>query len=289
VQTCALPILALPVMLLALAAGAIADGLDRRHVMIGAHLFMLLASLALAVCAWGGWLTPWLLLLFTFLVGCGGAFNSPAWQASVGDMAPREHLTSAVALNSMGFNLARSVGPAVGGAIVAAAGAAAAFAVNAVSYVPLLVVLARWRPYREPRLLPREGLRNAMAAGVRYVALSPAIRTVLLRAAVFGIGSVSIMALLPAVAAHAGAGGPLTHGLLLGAFGLGAVLGALGSARLRRLMSAENIVRVASAGFALAAVTTGYSGSLPLTMAAAMLAGAGWVLALSTFNVSVQL
>src|SRR5690606_11452726 len=185
--------------------------------------------------------------------------------------------------------LARSVGPAVGGAIVAAAGAAAAFAVNAVSYVPLLVVLARWRPYREPRLLPREGLRNAMAAGVRYVALSPAIRTVLLRAAVFGIGSVSIMALLPVVAAHVVSGGPLTYGLLLGAFGLGAVLGALGSARLRRLMSAENIVRVASAGFALAAVTTGYSGSLPLTMAAAMLAGAGWVLALSTFNVSVQL
>lgn len=280
---------ALPVMLLALAAGAIADGLDRRHVMVGAHLFMLLASVALAVFAWAGLLTPWLLLLFTFLVGCGGAFNSPAWQASVGDMVPREHLAGAVALNSMGFNLARSVGPAIGGAIVAAAGAAVAFGVNAVSYLALLLVLLRWRPVREPRLLPRETLRNAMVAGVRYALLSPAIRTVLVRAAVFGVGAVALMALLPLVASRLVSGGALVYGLLLGAFGVGAVGGAVGSARLRRTLSAESIVSSASAGFGLAAAVTGLSTSLPLTMAATMLAGAGWVLALSTFNVSVQL
>src|SRR5690606_37988143 len=127
----------LPIMLLSLLAGAVADGGDRRVVMLTAQCFMLLVSLALAVCAWMGLLTPWLLLSFTFLIGCGTALNGPAWQASVGDMVPRPLLPGAVALNSMGFNIARSVGPAIGGAIVAAFGAAAAFTVNAVSYAGL--------------------------------------------------------------------------------------------------------------------------------------------------------
>src|SRR5690554_370991 len=178
----------LPVMLFSLVAGAMADSFDRRRMMLAAQVFMLVVSVALSVCAWLGVITPWLLLLFTFLIGCGAAFNSPAWQASVGDMVPRGELPGAVAFNSMGFNIARSVGPAIGGAIVAAAGAAAAFAINAVSYVALVVVLARWRPKRSPRPLPREALGGAMAAGVRYVAMSPAVRTVLGRAAVFGVG-----------------------------------------------------------------------------------------------------
>ena len=114
---------ALPIVLLALAAGAIADNVDRRSMMIGAQLFMLIVSIALAVCAWLGLITPWLLLLFTFLIGCGMAFIAPAWQASVGDMLPRTEVPSAVLLNSMGFNIARSVGPAIGGMIVATVGA----------------------------------------------------------------------------------------------------------------------------------------------------------------------
>ncbi len=128
----------LPIMLLSLVAGAVADSLDRRKVMIAAQSFMLVASATLSICAWTGVLTPWLLLTFTFLIGCGGAFNQPAWHATVGDMVPRAELPGAVALNSMGFNLARSVGPAIGGAIVAASGAATAFAVNSVSYIALI-------------------------------------------------------------------------------------------------------------------------------------------------------
>ncbi len=118
--------LTLPVVLLSLIAGAMADNLDRRKVLLGAQVFMLVVSFALTVCAWTGLITPWLLLLFTFAIGCGAAFNAPAWQASVGDMVPRAELPGAVALNSMGFNIARSIGPAIGGSIVAAAGAAAA-------------------------------------------------------------------------------------------------------------------------------------------------------------------
>ncbi len=279
----------LPIMLLSLVAGAMADNMDRRRVMVFAQIFMLVVSVALSLCAWFGLIGPWTLLLFTFSIGVGSAFFAPAWQASVGDMVPRLEVPSAVALNSMGFNIARSVGPAIGGAIVAALGAAAAFAVNAVSYIPLLAVLARWRPPARTNTLPSETLGIAMSAGIRYVAMSPHIRTVLLRAAVFGFGASSILALLPLVAKHLVSGGPLTYGLLLGAFGIGAVTGALSAARLREGLSTEAIVRLAGCILAIAAALVAFSTFMALTMAALLLAGAGWVLSLSTFNVSVQL
>jgi MFS family permease len=280
---------ALPIMLLALFAGAIADNLDRRKVMLGAQIVMLVVSIGLSLCAWMGLITPWLLLMFTFLIGCGSAFNAPAWQASVGDMVPRAHLPGAVALNSMGFNIARSVGPAIGGVIVATAGAAAAFAANAVSYIALIVVLARWRTPPSPQLLPRESLGIAVAAGIRYVSMSPAIRRVLLRGAIFGFGAIAVMALMPLVAKHLIVGGPLTYGLLLGAFGAGAVLGALVSARARETLSTENIVRWSSVVFGVAVAIAGVSTYQAVTMLVLIVAGASWVLAISTFNVAVQL
>jgi len=279
----------LPIMLLSLWAGAVADNLDRRIVMLAAQGFMLLVSAMLATTAWVGLLTPWLLLAFTFLIGCGTAINGPAWQASVGEMVPRSALPSAVALNSMGFNIARSVGPALGGVIVAAAGAAAAFTVNALSYVALIAVLARWRPERVPRQLPRERIGVAMAAGIRYVAMSPNIRVVLLRAGLFGIAASAVPALMPLVARDLVTGGPLTYGLLLGAFGIGAVGGALASGRLRRMMSIERLVRIATLALALGAAATAASPWLVATLLALVIAGAGWVLALSTFNVTVQM
>ena len=279
----------LPIMLLSLWAGAVADNLDRRRVMLAAQGFMLSVSVALAVCAWMGLLSPWLLLSFTFLIGCGTAFNGPAWQASVGDMVPRSVLPSAVALNSMGFNIARSVGPAIGGAIVAVAGAAAAFLTNALSYIGLIAVLARWKPDYAPRMLPRETLGLAMAAGVRYVRMSPSLRTVLMRAALFGIAASAVPAMMPLVARDLVTGGPLTYGALLGAFGAGAVGGALGSVRLRQRWAPEKLVRVAATALSAGGAIAALSPFLPLTMAALVLAGAGWVAALSTFNVSVQM
>ncbi len=281
--------IALPVVLFSLLGGAIADSLDRRRIMLSAQIFMLLVSIVLAVIAWQNLLTPWLLLAFTFLIGCGGSFNAPAWQASVQEMVPRAQLPAAVALNSMGFNLARSTGPAIGGAIVAAAGAATAFAVNAFSYLGVIAVLWRWRPPQEPRLLPRERLASAMAAGLRYVLLSPSIRTVLMRSVVFGLGAGAVLALLPLIAARLVKGGPLVYGLLLGAFGFGAVLAALGSTQLRARFATESIVRGASVGAALALAITAISSGISLAALAMLGAGAGWVLALSTFNVTVQL
>ncbi|MCG8271256.1 MFS transporter [Aquamicrobium sp. NLF2-7] len=280
---------ALPIMLFSLACGAIADSFDRRRVMLVAQSFMLIVSVLLTIFAYKGLITPWLLLSFTFLIGCGTALNNPSWQASVGDMVPREDLPAAVALNSMGFNLTRSVGPAIGGIIVAAAGAAAAFAVNAASYIALLTVLARWKPNLPASKLPRETLGAAMGAGIRYVAMSPNIGKVLLRSSTFGFTSGSILALLPLVARDLVQGGPLTFGIMLGAFGLGAVGGALISGRLRQMLSSEVMVRCAFVGFAICALTAALSSYAWLTASGLLIGGACWVLALSHFNVTVQM
>ncbi len=279
----------LPIMLLALVAGAMADSMDRRIVMLASQALMLVASTALAVFAFYGHMTPWLLLAFTFLIGCGTAFNGPAWQASVGDMVPRPALPGAIALNSVGFNIARSVGPAIGGIIVAAAGAGAAFLANAVSYLALIAVLLRWTPERTERRLPRESLGTAIGAGLRYVALSPNLRNTLGRAMLFGLAASSSSALMPLVARDLMAGGPLTYGLLLGSFGAGSVIGALGSGWLRRHLTTEGIVRGSTIALALASVIVALSPSMPLSMIALGFYGAGWVLALSSFNASVQL
>ena len=279
----------LPIMLFSLLAGALADTFDRRRLMLVAQAFMLVVSVALSLAAWSGVLTPWLLLAFTFLIGTGAALNGPAWQASVGDMVPRDDLPAAVALNSLGFNVARSTGPAVGGLIVAAFGAAAAFAVNAVSYLGLLAVLARWRSPKRRERLQRESLVRAMGAGVRYVALSPAIMTVLARSLVFGVGASAVPALMPLIARDSVGGGPLTFGLLLGAFGVGAVVGAYYSSGLRQRLSTEGFVRIALLALATASAATALSTSVMLTMAVLFVGGAGWVLALSTLNVTVQM
>jgi predicted MFS family arabinose efflux permease len=280
---------ALPIMLFSLISGALADNFNRRRVMLVAQSFMLAVSVSLSAFAYFGLITPWLLLTFTFMLGCGTALNNPSWQASVGDMVPRDDLPGAVALNSMGFNITRSVGPAIGGAIVAFAGAAAAFAVNTLSYLPLIFALFRWQPEYDPNPLPRETLGRAISAGLRYVAMSPNIAKVIFRSFVFGLSASAVLALLPLVARDLVSGGPLVYGVLLGAFGIGAIGGALLSARLREFMSSEAIVKSAFTGFALSAVLTAVSTSTWLTSAALLVSGACWVLALSLFNVTVQL
>lgn len=279
----------LPIVMLALVAGAFADGFDRRRMMLAAQVFMLAVSSVLAICAWLGLMTPWFLLAMIFLVGCGGAFNGPAWQAAVGEMVDRPELQSAITLNSMGFNVARSVGPTLGGLIVALSGPALAFTVNAISYIGIVVVLLRWRPAVEKRALPREPLATAILAGLRYVAMSPKISGTLLRALAFGAGASALTALKPLVARDLVGGGAVTYGVLLGAFGVGAVVGAFASHRLRQMVSNELIARWGIVSFALASLVTAFSPFLLLTMAALLFAGAGWVLVLATFNATVQL
>lgn len=279
----------LPVMIFSLAAGALADNFDKRSIMLTAQILMAMISAVLAICTLQGLMTPWLLLMFTFLIGCGGALHNPSWQASMGDIVPRDDLPSAVALNSMGFNLMRSVGPAIGGLIVAVSGAASAFILNTLSYIPLSIALARWKPARAPRTLPRERLGSAMSSGLRYVAMSPSLLRVIGRGFIFGIAAISILALLPLVARDLVAGGALTYGIMLGCFGFGAIGGALINARLREYWTNEVVVRVAFAGFALSVIALAFSREIWISCLALLPAGACWVLALSLFNVTVQL
>lgn len=279
----------LPIMVLAVAAGAIADNFDRRKVMLSAQIFMCAVSAVLAAAAALGWLGPWSLLAFTFLLGLGSAMHLPSWQASMRDLVPRDDLPAAVTLNSMSFNLMRSVGPALGGLIVAAAGAPVAFALNAVSYLAVIGALYRWSGPAEERTLPAEHLGSAIRAGLRYVALSPNLTRVIGRGFLFGIAAVAVMALLPVVTRDRLGGGATVFGLMLGTFGLGAIGGAFLSPHLRRYAGIETIVAGAFAGFAVGAVGLALAPSALLAVPGLILAGACWVLALSLFNVSTQL
>ena len=280
---------ALPIMVFSLLAGVFADNFDRRRVMLIAQGFMFVVSIVLTVMAIKGWLTPWLLLGFTFLIGCGTALHNPSWQATMGDIVSREELPSAVSLNSMGFNLMRSLGPAIGGTIVALAGAAAAFAINALSYIAIILALLRWQaPPRDTRL-PREPMGSAFSAGLRYVAMSPNLLRVILRGFWFGMSAIAMLALLPVVVRETLQGGSVEYGVMLGCLGLGAVGGALINAQLRARFNNEAIARCAFVGFGLASLIIGLSTHNVLSGAALLPAGACWVLALSIFNVTIQL
>lgn len=280
---------ALPVMLFALAAGALADNFDRRLLMLGAQTAMLCFTILLALAVYFDWVTPWMLLALTFLIGTGSALNNPSWQASVRDTVPRDTIGAAVTLNNMGFNVTRSIGPAIGGTIVASLGITLAFVINAFTYLPVIWVLAKWRPDIAKSDLPREHFFSAMSAGLRYAAMSPNIMVVLFRTILFSSCAVSILALLPVVARDLLGAGALTYGGLLGTFGLGAILGAFANAWVRRMMVDENIVRAACLIFLASTVTLGLSTNIYLSYLALIPAGAAWVIALSLFNISVQL
>jgi predicted MFS family arabinose efflux permease len=234
-------------------------------------------------------ITPQLLLWLTFLLGCTMALFAPAWQASIGDQVPREEIPPAVMANSVGFNMARSVGPALGGLIVAAIGAASAFIINAVSYIGIIGTLVWWRPARERSELPPEPLGPAMAAGVRYVSLSPHLLAILLRCLLYTIPIAAVPALMPIVARDLLGGGAATYGILLGGFGVGAMLGALGSAPLRERFSSDALLRLLSVIACLAMVAIGLSRWAWLTMLAHVLAGTVWTLAFANFNIAIQL
>ena len=281
--------LMLPVMLFSMPAGAIADMHDRRIVALVSLSIALAGATVLTTLAWLDLVTPAILLALCFVVGSGMALFGPAWQASVSEQVPTETLPSAVALNGISYNIARSVGPAIGGVVVAAAGAVAAFGANALLYLPLLIVLFLWKRIDEPSQLPRERLSRAMVSGARYIANSPSIKIVLTRTVVTGLIGGATLALLPLVVRDLLHGGPQTYGVMLGAFGIGAVVGAVNISMVRNRLSGEAAVRACALalGFAIAAVAL--SRAPLLTGLALVLAGAVWMLTVSLFNIGVQL
>jgi MFS family permease len=279
----------LPMMLLLLPAGALADMYDRRKVAIAGLAIAFASALALTAFSLVDLLTPWLLLLFCFLIGSGVALFGPAWQASVSEQVKAEHLPAAIGLSSISYNLARSFGPAIGGLVVAAFGSVATFGINALAYLPLMAAFFFWRREQVPARLPPERIDRAIRAGVRYSSHSPPIRVLLIRTLLTALGIASITALIPLVAKDLLDGGPGTYGLLLGSFGVGAVVGATFVARARSRAEPEPLIRVLGVISGAMIVSIGLSRSLPLSLAAAALCGGCWMLMSSLFNVGVQL
>ncbi|MFC4293844.1 MFS transporter [Novosphingobium tardum] len=280
----------IPILLLGVFAGAIADNYDRRRVMLLAQAGMLAASALLALLSWLGMIGPLSLLALTLAVGLGTALNGPAWQASVRLQVGPADLPQAIALNSISFNLARSVGPALGGLLISLWNISLAFALNAASFIGMIVVLFRWQPPRaEAGERAREPMLAAIRRGIRFCAASIPIRRVLLRGLLFGFGAAGSQALMPVVARDQLHGTEISYGLMLGAFGIGSIVTALWVGKARRRWGSEAVVSVATVAFAANTFLLGNASTLPVAMGALFLGGAGWVAAMTSLNVAMQL
>jgi MFS family permease len=278
----------LPVFLFGFPAGAIGDVFDRRRVLLVSQAFMLLAAALLAALTLSGQVTPWVLLLLTFAIGAGRALTAPSWQAIQPQLVGRDLIPQAAALGAASVNVARAAGPAVGGLVVAAAGAGWVFGFNAVSFLAVLGVLIWWQ--REPRekAFGPEHLRSALRAGSRYARSSPRMQAILVRAAVFILFASALWALLPIVARNDLGLDSSGYGLLLGAVGLGAVLGTATLPRLRARWSLDRVVAGATVAFALSCGALGWLHSELLVALVLVVSGYGWIAVLSSLNATAQ-
>ncbi len=279
----------LPVVLFAILAGTIGDLADRRRFLLGAQTFMLLAAGALGGLAIAGLVTPWVLLALLFAVGTGQALTAPTWQTLQPELVSPDERQQAISLGSVNQNLARAIGPAIGGALLAVTSAGTVFLVNAASFAAVIAVIWAWHSTRPPDALPREHVGEAVRAGGRYVAASPVLRVVLARAALFIFFASAIWALLPLTAQsvlHLGSGG---YGLLLGSVGIGAVVGAASLPRLRARLSPDGMLAFGSVGLAAVTLLLAYAHSTAAAAVALAVGGACWVTALSTLSSLYQL
>jgi MFS family permease len=278
----------LPVVLLALPAGAFADLIDRRKLLLVTQLWMLTTAAVMSGLTFAGVMTPWLLLLMTFTLGLGSAINSPAWQAIVPELVPQRELPQAVTLSSVAFNVSRAVGPAIAGLIVAAAGSRFVFLLNAASFLGVILVIYRWDRKGEKQSTPREHVWGAMRAGLRYARHAPDVQAVLLRTAVFTFCASALWAMLPLQSRLTLGLGSLGYGVLLGCLGTGALLGAVVLSRARAVMSNDLLVVAGSALFAVATFILAQSRMASVTGAAMLIGGIGWIACMSSFNTVAQ-
>ncbi len=278
----------LPVLLMGLPAGAIADIFDRRRVLLITQAWMTVAAGLLAFSTWFGFTGPNLLLLFTFLLGTGATVNAPAWQAILPELVPRKQLPSAIALNSMGFNISRAIGPALGGLLIAWVNPAAVFAANAISFVGVVAVIYGWR--REPASSRDQSERvvNAIMAGARYIRYAPELHGVLLRTFLFVIPASALWSLLPLLAKEDLQRGSSGYGIMLAALGAGSVAVAAILPRLRAAVGVEWLVSAAILLFGLVNAGLYYFSSFPAVVAVLLLGGACWIAITSSFNTVAQ-
>jgi MFS family permease len=279
----------LPLMLVALPAGAFADTFDRKRVAILGLCIAAFFGSILSILAFLELTTPWILLIFCSLIGTGVALYNPAWQSSIGEQVTPKDLPAAIALNTISYNVARSFGPAIGGLIVVAAGAQVAFSVNALAYLPLILAFVLWKRVQIPSRLPPERISRAIVSGVRYAFHSHPIRTALLRSFLFTFAGATATAMAPLIAKDLLGGTASTFGILLGAGGFGAVSGALLIKTCRSHFGTEQACFMLALISGVSLIGVGLSRSLPLTCIGMYLAGGATMLTISLLNISVQL
>ncbi|WP_433306578.1 MFS transporter [Actinoplanes sp. CA-030573] len=279
----------LPIVLLALPSGALADTLDRRRLLIAVQGFLIAVGVVLTALTLAGHMPSALLLTLTFALGAGQALTAPAWQAIIPELVPRPQLASASALGAISMNLARAVGPAVAGVLIARTGPGAVFGLNTLTFVVFVVALWRWRPATGDAGGAPERFAAAVRAGGRYVRHSPVVRRILLRAALFLVPGSALWALLPLVASRRlglGSGG---YGVLLGAVGAGAVVGAVLLPNLRARWTVNRLLLIASVVFAAVLAVLALVRNEVVVVLALLPAGVSWVMVLSNINAAMQL
>ena len=277
----------LPFFIFALPAGAVGDIADRRRLILFTETWMVAVATVLTVTTLSGHITPWLLLTLTFALAAGDAFEAPTWRAVLPEVVAKEDLPAASALNGIEFNLARAIGPALAGGLIAASGVGAAFVVNVVSFVGVIVVVSKWHRPARARTSPAETLGGATRAALRYVRHAPVPRGVMLRAGIVMLCASAVFALLPTLAHRLGAGA-IGYGLLLGCFGGGAISGAVLMQRATARWSREAVASSAVAVLGLMTVSMATLHALPTLMAAMAIAGGAWLTFISQSNALMQ-
>ncbi len=278
---------ALPFFLLALPAGALGDIFDRRKLIVTTEVWMVSVATAIAALTLLHWITPWMLLLLTVALSIGDALEAPTWRAILPEVVPREDLLPAIALNGIEFNLARAIGPALGGFLIAVAGVATTFTLNALSFLVVLWVIVRWKRPAQQRGLPRETLSGATRAAFRYTRNTPEMLTVLGRIAVIMFFASPFWALLPTVA-HQLRESATLYGLLLTVFGGGAMLGALVLQRARSFFSVDAVLAMGTTVFAAALWATATFRSIALLCIVIAFGGAAWTIVMSLMSTVMQ-
>ena len=278
----------LPIFLVALPAGALADIVDRRRLLLLTQAWMLLAALGLGIITLAGLASPIVLLIFVFVLSLGAAINGPAWQAIIPELVSREEMASAVTLGSVGFNIARAIGPALGGLIVSLVGPGFTFLLNAISFTGVVIVLKRWHRVPQESTLPAERLIGAMRTGLRYVRNAPKVQAVLIHTLIFSVFTCALWAFLPIVAREYLRLSAVGYGMLLGFFGAGALVGALLLPIIRVRFSLNNIVAGTTILMAVTMTCLAIIHSFPLILAVMAAGGMAWLILISVFSIAVQ-
>jgi MFS family permease len=278
----------LPIMLLAIPAGALADIVDRRRYLLATQIWMFASASGLLFCTLSGLTTGWVLVVFTFLLGCGTAMSMPAWSAVTPELVAKKELHAAITLNGLGVNISRAIGPAVAGYLIALYGVPSVFLANTLSFLGVIAVIACWKRTPNESGLPAERCLGAMRSGLRYARYSSLLPAILIRGVGFFPFASALWALLPILVKQRLHAGSSVYGLLMAGIGLGAITIAIALPRIRQRIRSDNLVRLATLAYGGASAVLAVQDDLYVLLPAMGLAGAAWICVMSSLQVAAQ-